>query len=214
LSLTDFKFLPWVPEKDRQEILELFALIEKVKKEPVKKRRRTLDVLEMDYYQQYLKSARWRKIKRRILDRDKNICQCCGGHGTYVHHRNYSRETLMGEDDAKLATVCGGCHNLIHFDDNGVKRSVEEVDRLFLAGQYQKNIPEIDLDLRRKFCLPPGYERMTAVQRKLWNEEYLKQRRAKWLKLHPNRPFRGPSGFFKPELWSQATEESQFAINA
>jgi len=205
----DLNFASWVPEKERQEIREFFASIEEAKTEPAQKKRRALDVVEMDYHNQYLKSSRWRKIKKRILERDGNICQCCGGHGTYVHHRNYSRETLLGEDDARLATVCGGCHHLVHFDDHGVKRSIEDTDKEFLAGQRQTEIPEIDLDLRRKLQLPTNYNRMTAVQRELWNEERHKQRHAKWLKLHPNQTPRVLGGFFRPELREKAIDNSE-----
>jgi 5-methylcytosine-specific restriction endonuclease McrA len=204
---TDLNFAPWVPEKDRQHIREFFESIERTKNEPPTKMRRRLDVMEMDYHSQYLKSARWRKIKKRILERDQSICQCCGGHGRYVHHRNYLRETLMGDDDSMLATVCGGCHNLIHFDESGRKRSIEETDKEFVAGQRQTDIPEIDLDLRRKFQPPANYQRLTAVQIRLWNEERHRQRHAKWLKLHPNEQPRVPGGFFKPELWQAATNE-------
>ena len=206
---TELNFASWVPEKDRQQIREFFAAIEQAKVAPSQKKQRPLDVMEMDYNQQYLKSARWRKIKKRILERDQNVCQCCGGHGNYVHHRSYSRETLVGEDDAMLVTVCAGCHNLIHFDDNGTKRSVEATDKAFLAGQRQTDIPVIDLDLRRRFRLPANYERMTAVQRNLWNEERHKQRHAKWLKLHPNRPPSARGGFFKPEFWAKGSTDSE-----
>jgi hypothetical protein len=99
-----------------------------------------------------------------------------------------------------LATVCIGCHELIHFDDDGKKRNEAETDAAFLAGQRQINIPEIKIDLRKDVAnQPANWHRMTAVQRKLWYETHNQLRSEKLLKRKKNKPPRKLGGFFGPE---------------
>ncbi|OUM04502.1 HNH endonuclease [Variovorax sp. JS1663] len=139
-------------------------------------KKRITDVMQMDYHKQYLQSARWRKIKKRVLERDNRICQCCGGRGSIVHHRSYERDVLEGRNDTMLATVCNGCHDIIHYLDDGQKRPEEEWDAVFLLGQHQTDIPAIGkIDLRNlKIVDPPNFKRMTAVQIRLYREAHLK----------------------------------------
>lgn len=129
-----------------------------------------LPEVEQDY-QSYLRSSLWRRIKRRVLKRDQRVCGCCGGEGKVVHHRSYAPEVMEGKADDMLATVCAGCHAIMHFDENGAKRSAEETERIFLGGQRQTEIPTPRIDLRRRSQGKPAeWPRMTAVQRKLWEE--------------------------------------------
>jgi 2-polyprenyl-6-methoxyphenol hydroxylase-like FAD-dependent oxidoreductase len=44
--------------------------------------------------QSYLQSALWRKIRRRVLKRDRNTCVRCGCKATQVHHRSYEPEAV------------------------------------------------------------------------------------------------------------------------
>ena len=91
--------------------------------------------------------------------------------GKVVHHRSYAPEVMEGKADDMLATVCAGCHAIMHFDENGAKRSAEETERIFLGGQRQTEIPTPRIDLRRRSQGKPAeWPRMTAVQRKLWEE--------------------------------------------
>ena len=164
--------------------------------------KRVTDVTLMDYQGQYLRSSRWRRIRKRVLERDARVCQSCGGQGNVVHHRSYAREVLEGNDDSMLTTVCSGCHELIHFDDKGLKRTDAECDRLLLAGQLQKEIPEIKIDLRATSPpIPVSWSRMTAVQRNLWLQTYTQRRREKWLKLHKNDPPQKSGDFSTSEFW-------------
>lgn len=145
--------------------------------------RRIVDVMLMDYREQYLASSRWRRIKKRVFARDKGICQSCGGRGSQVHHRSYARDVLEGKNDAMLATVCAGCHNIIHFKDDGSPRPEEDWDYVFLAGQHQTDIPPVGkIDLRRPvFNLPPGFDstRMTSRQFELFRQAHLQAIRDK-----------------------------------
>lgn len=161
---------------------------------------KTRDVLEMDYHGQYLKSRLWRCIKKRVLERDNRRCCSCGGPGTYVHHRSYERDVLEGQRDEQLATVCAGCHNIIHFQDDGAPRPQAEWDAQLFPGQRQTDIPEPRVDLRRRIPeLPGNWHRLTAVQRDLWLKRWLQLRKAR-VALRPRKP-RPIGGFFAPHMW-------------
>ncbi len=131
---------------------------------------RNTDVVLMDYQSEYLESKEWKKIKRRILKRDGNVCARCGGRGTAVHHRSYERAVLEGTADHLLVTVCNPCHEVIHFDDSGKKRPFEECEAILQQRPDPSNFPEPKIDLRRDQLkdLPPQWSRMTEAQRKNW----------------------------------------------
>lgn len=120
-------------QPSESEEVDLFALIEASRATLTK----LLTAVPLGNYEKYRGTARWRRIKARVLERDKRTCLCCGGIGTVVHHRSYDDDVMLGTNDAMLWTVCDGCHELIHFTDDGAKRSAEEVDLLLLAGQLQ-----------------------------------------------------------------------------
>lgn len=76
---------------------------------------------ELCPYEDYLQTRLWARIRRkRVRQRDGDICQRCGGPGRCVHcHRPYDADVLRGNNDAMLATVCNGCHEVIERDDQG-----------------------------------------------------------------------------------------------
>ncbi len=59
-------------------------------------------------YQTYLKSPEWRKLRKRILERDSYQCLLCGEEATEVHHLNYDR--FGHELETDLASVCHECN--------------------------------------------------------------------------------------------------------
>lgn len=126
------------------------------------------DVMMMDYHRVYLSSKLWGKIKRRVLKRDNKTCIFCEGKATIVHHRSYDREVLQGNADHMLASLCMACHNYIHIDDTGNRRSMEETDRILLQKSPPTDIPDPILDLRKKSPRPPEWHRMNSIQRKAW----------------------------------------------
>jgi hypothetical protein len=143
-----------------------------------------LDRVQTADYAEYLKSPLWRKIKRRVLKRDGKACRRCGGKATRVHHRSYTDEVLAGNDDEQLASICEGCHNFIHFDDNGYKRNPEETDRFLMTPDESKAFPVPQVDLRLRWRKdPPGWDRMSAVQRQAWHGEYVRLQWLHWLRL-------------------------------
>jgi 5-methylcytosine-specific restriction endonuclease McrA len=60
-------------------------------------------------------SARWRKVRLAVLDRDDHACRRCGGtHGLIVHHdlEAYSGHDPLDADN--LETLCRACHAREH----------------------------------------------------------------------------------------------------
>ena len=142
------------------------------------------DVAQMAYQGEYLESQEWKKIKRRSLKRDGNVCARCGGRGTIVHHRSYEREVLEGKADHLLVTVCAPCHEVIHFDDSGKKRPFEEWETILQQRPDPNDFPEPKIDLRRSHWdrskdHPPQWPRMTEVQQKNWSYCYAELRKQK-----------------------------------
>jgi len=129
------------------------------------------DVMLMDYRQEYLYSKLWLKIRKRILKRDNQICAFCEGSANIVHHRSYERDVLEGKADQMLVSLCSVCHEYIHFDNKGLRRSLEESDQILLEKNPPTDIPEPKL---RKNCLklPPEWSGMNGIQKKAWMARY------------------------------------------
>jgi hypothetical protein len=147
-SFTDFLEKPW----------RLF--FDELRKQPT-------DPNDVDY-QVYLTSKLWKKIRRRVLKRDKKTCVFCGGKAQHVHHSSYEREVMEGKADQMLVSMCAVCHYYIHYDDNGSMRTPEETDRILLGKNPPTHIPEPILDLRRKCPFPPEWLRMNDIQQRTW----------------------------------------------
>jgi hypothetical protein len=142
-----------------------------------------LDRVQSADYADYLKSPLWRKIKRRVLKRDGNSCRRCGAKAKRVHHRSYDDEVLAGNDDEQLSSICEGCHNFIHFGDNGNKRLPEETDRLLMTRDESNAFPTPQVDLRLRWRKdPPGWNRMSAVQRQEFEREHGRLKLLHWLR--------------------------------
>ena len=52
---------------------------------------------EVPGYRDYLDSALWKRIRRRILKAANHICACCPDKATQVHHRDYRPRVLNGD---------------------------------------------------------------------------------------------------------------------
>ena len=129
--------------------------------------RSTKDVMALDYQTEYLVSYLWRKIKRRIFIRDNKRCRYCGGVAEVVHHRSYDREVLEGNADQMLVSLCNACHNFLHFDDDGLRRSMKVAEQIFLHEPPQSDFPEPIRGLRFG-ALPVKWDRMNQIQRDGW----------------------------------------------
>jgi hypothetical protein len=79
--------------------------------------RRNAVLLEMGYkdYAEYLKSPLWGKIRKSVLVRDGKKCCRCDQKANQVHHRDYTREALMGDDTSDMVSICAACHEFIEY---------------------------------------------------------------------------------------------------
>lgn len=72
----------------------------------------------------YLKSAKWKTKRSRILARDNHRCVLCGSTSNlHVHHRSYKR--LYEEQDSDLTTLCSTCHTARH-NKLGFPQTIQE----------------------------------------------------------------------------------------
>ena len=78
-------------------------------------------------YARYLRSARWSRIRKRVMRRDGWKCRGCGEPATQVHHGSYDEPVLRGADDSKLYSLCRGCHEALTFNALGARRPWLEV---------------------------------------------------------------------------------------
>ena len=140
---------------------EIAKLFERLDKAPKVESRTT----DRDYYE----SPLWKRIRLRVLKRDNRICKRCGGEATLVHHRNYDQETLQGRADENLVSLCEGCHNFIHLDDQDHARSWPEVERLLATPTAVVKVSAPKLTRAGNLPRQPRQQsRMSAVQREAW----------------------------------------------
>ena len=65
-------------------------------------------------------SAKWKRVRKRILIRDDYTCQRCKRYGRLtpareVHHIKHLEEfPELAYDPANCVSLCKGCHNLMH----------------------------------------------------------------------------------------------------
>lgn len=79
-------------------------------------------------YQEYLKSDQWRQVRTRKLKRFPQ-CLVCERPAAQAHHMDYGFEVLLGLDDARLVSLCDGCHRLIEFAPDGSKRRLCDANK-------------------------------------------------------------------------------------
>ena len=77
-------------------------------------------------YAAYLQSPLWKKIRTKVLERDKYECYCCLERADQVHHSIYDIHQLSGGSLKGLFSLCSFCHRKIEFDEKGVKRTSAE----------------------------------------------------------------------------------------
>jgi 5-methylcytosine-specific restriction protein A len=65
-------------------------------------------------YREYMNSPAWRKLRKRVLVRDRYQCQTCGHISPHndVHHKTYIR--FKAELMRDLVTMCRYCHERLH----------------------------------------------------------------------------------------------------
>lgn len=85
-------------------------------------------------YSDYLKSNKWKSIRRKIIERDKRTCTSCGKMASDtnsisnfdVHHINYKYIFKEEENLECLRLVCRSCHdNITKAQRKGRKKRAE-----------------------------------------------------------------------------------------
>jgi hypothetical protein len=88
------------------------------------RRNEVLQRLGFATYADYLASPQWRIIRQRVLKRDRYKCHGCGNEAIQVHHQQYTKPVLMGDDIEPLVAICVKCHKGIELNANGDKVSL------------------------------------------------------------------------------------------
>lgn len=67
-------------------------------------------------YNRYLHSQHWHDMRKKVLQRDGDMCQAClKNKATQVHHLSYALYTQLGKSAAfELVAICYHCHRAIH----------------------------------------------------------------------------------------------------
>ncbi len=125
----------------------------KHRKPPSNPRDRLLKSLGYASYWDYLASPLWKTIRTRAFRLKGSGCVLCGARAEEMHHRKYTKETLLGLTLEWLEPVCKGCHKTIEFFADGRKRPFRLVDRVFRRLK-RKRLDEANADLTE----PPDRE--------------------------------------------------------
>jgi len=106
-------------------------------------------------YQEYLESPLWKRIRERVLRRDRYRCRSCGVKATEVHHERYTPAVMRGHDDSPLLSLCRQCHEATTFTAWGSRRPAGEVREMaFALKQTPRNRPKKGRRPKRRH-LPP-----------------------------------------------------------
>lgn len=93
---------------------------EKIKK-PIKKPK--VNKYQKLSYQEYLKTAYWQKVRKRVIRKYRGKCQKCGyKYARTVHHIKYVER---GTENRKLEVLTLLC-NFCHMDEHGIDNSIYE----------------------------------------------------------------------------------------
>jgi 5-methylcytosine-specific restriction endonuclease McrA len=100
-------------------------------------------------YDKYISSDLWKTIRKRILLRDKGLCQCinCTEKATDVHHMSYGAEVLRGERDGELLSLCEECHRRAHANGRG---NLEKINRWIKTGSIHKDKKRLKIMSQQK----------------------------------------------------------------
>jgi hypothetical protein len=142
-------------------------------------------------YGAYLRSPLWRRIRNRVLKRDHRECQRhgCDRKANEVHHRSYDDDVMKGNDDSKLVSLCRSCHEYITYDENGIRRPLEEQDRLLQDVPDRTILPAIEIirgqvhgeKVKAAWAPGPGFSEKQLSQ---WKEK-VKKMGAQYVKTGP-----------------------------
>jgi len=66
-------------------------------------------------YQKFLTSNYWRKVRAKVIERDRKKCRLCGAAKfLQVHHKTYKHHGKEHLHLGDLITLCRKCHSKLH----------------------------------------------------------------------------------------------------
>ena len=119
----DVDRLPWFDENFRERQRKRnAAILEKLRSQWEAERKAEMTAKDSEWwvaYNEYLRSAHWAQVRRRVLVRDGFRCQNCFGKVTdttaHVHHLSYTGYSRLGKSFAfECVTLCRDCHKEFH----------------------------------------------------------------------------------------------------
>ena len=98
-------------------------------------------------YRKYLKSDKWHRIRKKVIERDNHTCQSCRDKNCVlqVHHIVYNNLIMDGKDISHLITLCVNCHQKVEsiakkYIDTHWDMHKLQIKRYFLSRLMQINI--------------------------------------------------------------------------
>lgn len=104
------------------------------------KRNAILKEIGFRSYREYLSSDLWKRVRAVVFQKKGRKCFCCGSKASQIHHNNYAKDELLGENVKRLVPLCGRCHTRIEF------RGVEKATLWEAKAEYKR--------LRKEFLKP------------------------------------------------------------
>ncbi len=77
-------------------------------------------------YADYLNSRLWYDLRFRVFREKGSYCFTCPDLACQLHHNDYRRETLLGDDISAIVPICEPCHRSIEVDQHGKKTKVHQ----------------------------------------------------------------------------------------
>lgn len=125
-------------------------------------------------YTDYLDSAKWKRLRKAALKRDRGLCRSCGAKAVHVHHAHYPR--VLGTEKLEwLYSMCKQCHESIH---DLVRAGMTLRDATIAAVDGTHTIPVRKPRRKRKVRGPRGPRKSMATKGEATMEQIL------GLKLH------------------------------
>ena len=119
----------------------------------------------------FMKTAEWKNIRKRILDRDHNTCQYCGVQRNTFMNINHIDGNPKNHSDENLEVICTACHKITH---SGFWTIVHDVLDVYEKSNYnQKEIIQITGKMRNEDKSDEQIISFLGLKNKVsWEEDY------------------------------------------
>lgn len=94
----------------------------------LRKREKVVRSLGFRSYGEYLNSALWYSIRKRVFEAARGLCYGCGRMADQAHHGDYGKAAVTGEDISRIYAVCHACHFYIE-NKNGDRIHLERANQ-------------------------------------------------------------------------------------